>query len=381
MNSVKNRWINCAILALLVCAGQLCGQEASKPRQEPSPLSKLDRKELTLVDIEQLPEFAVAVTNPPEGTKDVLSCTLSVDGKMVTASRDGKAMLWDLTGTTPRLIQTIELVAADKFPFVQVRFSPDGKRLVFANGGVLHFYDVTAAGLKFFASRDVGVRDQLTFHPTQPFLMYSANNVGRGIVVGENGLELLPWELPGTNSALTFSPDGKLFTSIVFSPERNGELYGSEIVTLKVAADRKMTGFMLIQQLRGFKAIAYSPDGNWLATGSLDKTIRIWDLRPDLPAEKAKIPMKQWVKTVYFAGGGEYVVGVSSMNEIKLIKTATGEVEKEWEFAPRRGTKFAVGAMYNGYSTTALATDGRHLAFSNYTPLTVILRLPIPAKR
>jgi WD40 repeat protein len=376
MNRAIFRSIGWTVLGLLFGAGNLLGQQA----QTGKPLQKLDRKELTPLDIELLPDIAVAVTNPPAGSKEVVSCSLSVDGKLATATRDGKATLWDLTGKTPRQLQTIELEAGAKFPFEEVRFSPDGKRLVYAHGGVLNFYDVSTDGLKFFASKDVGVRDQFTFHPTQPFLVYSANNVGRGIVIGEHGLDLLPWQMRGTNSALTFSPDGKLFSSVVFSPERNGELYGSEIATLKVAADRTMTGFMLLQQLRGFKAIAYSPDGHWMATGSLDKFIRIWDLRGDLPAEKAKIPMAQWVKSVYFSGGGDYVVGVSSTNQIMLIKTATGAIEKEWVFVPRRGTKFAEGAMFNLFSTTALAPDGRHLAFSNYTPHTVVLRLPIAEK-
>jgi WD40 repeat protein len=197
--------------------------------------------------------------------------------------------------------------------------------------------------------------------------------------ISDKELKVLDLELRGVNSALTFSPNGKLFSSVVFNPARNGELYGSEIKTWKVAADRSMTEYSLLQLQHGFKTLAYSPDGNWMATGGLEKVVRIWDLRPDLPVEKAQFPMKQWVKAVYFAGSSDYVVGVGSSNQIVLFNVARGAVEKEWNFTPRRESKFGVGAMSNLFSTMHMAPDGRHLAFGNHTAQTMILRLPIPA--
>ena len=36
-------------------------------------------------------------------------------------------------------------------------------------------------------------------------------------------------------------------------------------------------------------ALAISPDGRWLATGSDDTTVRLWDLKADNPGQTARV--------------------------------------------------------------------------------------------
>lgn len=372
MSRAKCSWLGFAVIGLLACVGGVCGQE-----KQSSPLLKLDRNELTPLEMDMLPDAAVAVTRVGASTETVTSCAFSRDGKLVTGTREGKAVLWDLTGKAPRELQTIEL-DPQKGEVRPVRFSPDGKRLVAVQGGALALYDITGDGARMVEMKDLGIRDHVAFHPTKPLLLYTSGNVGKAVMITPNGIESLPSQMKGVNSGMSFSPDGNMFASVVFNTERNGNLYGSEIMFWKFAAD--ISEFALIRKESGFKAVAYSPDGKWLATGSLDKFVRVWDLGPKQPVEKALFPVSIWTRDIHFVGGSDYVVAVSAGNLITLINVAENRIEKEWTFVPRRGSKFDVGAMANLISTSAMSPDGRHLAFSNSNPQTVILRLPVGDK-
>ena len=365
--SVRFRWLALAIFASYLMAGDVRGQA-------PASLAKLDRDQLTPLELDMLPDIAVAVVPAPPKGAEVASCAFSPDGKLVTGSRDGYLNIWDLTGAAPRHLQTVELDPQGQH--VQpLRFTPDGKRLVAVQAGRVNLYDMTAEGARKFASQEVSGAAHLAIHPTG-VIVYSRGNKGHGLSITAKGLEPLPFELQGANSAFAFSPDGGTFAAVVFNRERNGDLYGSEIMFWKVAANR-ISEYALICLDNGFKTLAFSSDGKWLATGSLDRYVRLWDMGPKQPVEKAEFPMSEWVKWVHFAGGDKYVVGVSSTHQIALYNIAEDKVEKGWMFVPRVGSKFDEGAMSRLFSATAMSPDGVHLAFSNYNSQAVILRLPV----
>ena len=352
-----------------------------------SPLAKLDRKELTPLEAEMLPDVTVAATRPPEGSKDVSSLVFSADGKLVSGNCDGKVAIWDLTATKPQLKQTLELDPKKEFVNA-VRFSPDGKQLVAVQSESFHkgladrrpamtVYQMGDEGANAFVRYEMSIDLDVAFHPKKPDLFYrKQGNEGRAISLEAGGLASLPYEIPGANSGFAFSPDGGTFAAIVFNPARNGKLYGSEFKFWKVGAD-SLSESVLVQRDDGFKCLAFSPNGKWLATGSLDKFVRVWALGEKEPEEKAKFPVDFWPKAVYFAGGSEYVACVTSSNQILLYNIAAEKIEKTWMLEPRRGSKLAEGPMHRLIAASALAPDGQHLAISNHNAQTLILRLPV----
>lgn len=357
---------------------------------KPSPLGKLDRKELTPLEAEMLPDITVAATRPTEGTQHVSSLTFAPDGKLASGNRDGTVAIWDLSGTKPRLKASLELDPM-KGSVEAVRYSPDGKQLVAVQPDTLAGAraDRKAAMTVFqFVDEDVNsyvryemsIDEDIAFHPAKNTLFYRlTGNEGRAVALEGGGLATLPHVIPGANSGFAFSPDGGTFAAIVFNPARNGKLYGSEFKFWKVGPD-SLTERVLVQRDEGFKALAFSPNGKWLATASLDKFVRVWSLDGTEPVEKAKFAVEHWPRSVYFAGGSEYVACVSSMNQILLYNIAADKVEKTWMLEPRRGSKLAEGAMYLSIKANALAPDGQHLAISNHNAQTLILRLPVPVK-
>ncbi len=173
-----------------------------------------------------------------------------------------------------------------------------------------------------------------------------------------------------------FSNDGNFFASVFFQPARNGNLYGSEVKFWKMTKN-KPTEHSIVQLDSSVKAIAFSTDWKLMATGSLDNVVRIWDLSGKKPDVVAKMNSPKWIRSLSFTRDGAHLVAFSSGADIVLYDLAKGEKKEAWEFVPQQNTDFATGAMYLVFSASATAPDGRHIAFSNNTAKTVIMRLPI----
>src|SRR5262249_10522350 len=150
--------------------------------------------------------------------------------------------------------------------------------------------------------------DNLAFHPNSKMLVASTNNNGEALEITAKGFERLPFVFPGANSCLTFTNDGATFACVVFNPARNGNLYGSEAKVWNIA-NNNVQETHLIQQDRGIRALAISPDKKTLATAALDLKVRLWDLTARPPRVTATFPSASWLKSLDFTSDGAYLLG------------------------------------------------------------------------
>jgi WD40 repeat protein len=144
--------------------------------------------------------------------------------------------------------------------------------------------------------------------------------------------------------------------------------------------DRNVRDELRITQDQSIKALSMSPNRKLLATGSVDKQVRVWDLTANPPNVRSTFPTPAWTKSLHVTPDGAYLVAFTSGSDILLWNLATGKTEKTWKFEARRNSPLATGAMYTLFSATAMAPDGRHILFSNHTANAVIMRLPINVK-
>ncbi|GAB4160311.1 MAG: hypothetical protein Tsb009_37660 [Planctomycetaceae bacterium] len=120
-------------------------------------------------------------------------------------------------------------------------------------------------------------------------------------------------------SAMTLSPDGR--TVAIASSTRS--LRGKathQIVVWEVATGEKV--YELTQHSGRILTIAFSPDGKFLATGSLDRTVRIWELATG-ELSKTFQGHRGPVSALAFSRNGELLAS-GSFDKTVLIWNATG---------------------------------------------------------
>jgi WD40 repeat protein len=197
----------------------------------------------------------------------VYTLALSADGRTLAAGHaNGTIALWDLTqqkerGFFPRGGKLPTLFFRDQSPGVAL--SPDGK--------------VLAGGR--------------TENHGQPIRLW---NAATGQFLGSlddredwvDVLSMLLWRRSfRTVYALAFSPDGKLLAAA----------HGSTVKLWDVASGQLRHAFH--GHSSKVLALAYSPDGLTLASGSADRTVRLWDPTTP-PRSKKRTWWQRWVAPV-----------------------------------------------------------------------------------
>jgi WD40 repeat protein len=270
----------------------------------------------------------------------VVDTVFSPDGKILaSAGGDGKLILWN--PIAKKLIAEWEGHKVVKYGISSIAFSPDNRKL--ASVG----FDQTVKLWDIATLKLIG-------HPL-PMHYYWSYGIdfspdGKKLVAGNGGMVRL-WDIT-TPKPREQQPIQASVYSVAFSP--NGKILatvGKEKVQLWDVATQKP----IEQPLKGHRGwvydVTFSPDGQKLATASYDKTVKLWNIAAQKPTSKALEGHSNHVKSVAFSPTGKLVASASADNTVRL-----------WDVATQKQVGQPLKGHGGGVNSVDFRADGKMLA-------------------
>jgi len=112
--------------------------------------------------------------------------------------------------------------------------------------------------------------------------------------------------------AVTFHPDNRFFAT------------GSADKSIRIWDLRQRSRVKILSQNSEILSLAFSPDGRWLASGSLDGTVRIWNWRADQLVHTFS-EHKDIVAAVKFTADSQHLISGSGDKTLKVWRVSDGQ--------------------------------------------------------
>jgi WD40 repeat protein len=299
--------------------------------------------------------FSTRQLGPPIGRPEgpVNAVAVSPNGALLAAAyEDGWARLWSMR--TRRSVQPLNPKVG---PIDSLAFSPDSKTLALASAwGVLMLFNIPKrqlAGLSFdeYASAQNPSQVKLTFSRDGTLIGIVDDNPGDNhqgdvTIINVKTHRTLERSYPGSG-ALAFSADGKV--AVMGGPAAQSNMI--QFLNLH-------TGKTIAPELTGSSetvdALAYSPNGKILASGSADTTLRLWDPVAHKSISGPLTGHTGGVDALAFSPSGKLVATGSLDDTIRL-----------WDVASRQALGAPLAGDTGPVTDVAFSPDGRTLASSS----------------
>jgi WD40 repeat protein len=282
-------------------------------------------------------------------TRGVTSVAFRPDGKrLASGSDDSTLKVWD--AQTGRLILTLQGPTGE---VSSAAFSPDGQHLV--SGG-------TDQTLKVWDAQTGQMTQTLKGH-TREVSSVAFSPDGERLVSGSSDNTLKVWNAQTGQEPLTlhghagivlsvaFSPDGKHLASGSGGYDQRGRPLSPLVKVWDAQSGQEI--LTLTGHTGPVHSVAFSPDGQRLASGSQDRTLKVWDVQ----SGRETLTLKGHTDTVFsvkFSPDGKRLVSGSADGTLKMWDAQTGR------------ETFTLKGHTSGVHSVGFSPDGRRLASGGY---------------
>jgi WD40 repeat protein len=283
---------------------------------------------------------------PREGVGDVTCLAYAPDGRTLASGHlSGRICRWDLRRGT--LI--VELTVETAVPCA-LAFTPDGRRLAVGAWGGCVLYDIARDDSRLF-SHGRGGKCSLAFSPDGRTLYFG----------GSLDEEIVGWDTASGEVRVRLTGNGEGIFVLAHAP------YVAELaaggaggwVNVWNVTDGHLDLDMHPTSTGSVHALAYSPDGSFLASGGKDRRVTIWDAATSYSLGV----LEGHTGTVWalaFADEGRSLLSGAADGTIRVWDPFSGRLQRalDWQFGDVR--------------QMAIAPDGMTAAVSGFGPSIVI---------
>jgi WD40 repeat protein/serine/threonine protein kinase len=259
----------------------------------------------------------------------VIAVSFSPDNRTLASASHDTVKLWDLeapNGDSLTERRTIPLAGGA----LRVAFSPNRRFLAVSQGDGIAIYDpATGKEVNPFKPAWAPVPG-LAFGPDGRLFSTGASDPYLKVwdVAGEKPMLTIPHP-SGANVSVAVSPDGRLIASAgpVVETEHTVQIWDAQTGDPKHKTPKGHRGLVW--------SVAFSPDSRYLASGSYDSTVKVWDLKALDSAEPVTLRGHTgFVYSVTFSPDGRRLAsasGYADRGEVKVWDAAL------WDDKARQG--------------------------------------------
>ena len=303
---------------------------------------------------------------PPGRTSPVRAVAFSSDGSRVVAACGRRAVVWDLRGESPQVLQP-----HDKDVWAAA-FSPHGLRVATGNvDGLARLWSLRGGGAVELAGHE-GAVTSVAFSPDGKLVVTASEDESARIWDAATGRPL--GELRGhgaiVNSA-AFAADGK---TIVTAGDDG-------TIRLWAVASDPVRAALAAPDGRTLRAVGFQPRGKLIVTASEDLTARLWNLNSGRVIHVLRHGQgdDEWVESAEFSRNGRLVLTAGDDGLAKVWDASSGALLAK--LGKRGGPSLYDAALSPDDRLAAAAGSGPTIRVWRWRRRKLVLQLNVSAER